>query len=69
MRCTTERLQFLNPGRGGKISRRTGMAKKNSRRGNNMRCTTERLQFLNPGSGGKINRRTGMAKKFAGGII
>jgi hypothetical protein len=30
MRCTTERLQFLNPGRGGKISRRKGEAKKNS---------------------------------------
>ncbi len=28
MRCTTERLQFLNPGSGGKINRRTGMAKK-----------------------------------------
>jgi hypothetical protein len=66
MRCTTERLQFLNPGSGGKINRRTGMAKK-IRRGKNMRCTTERLQFLNPGRGGKINRRPGEAKKIRRG--
>jgi hypothetical protein len=55
-------------GSGGKINRRTGMAKKICR-GKNMRCTTECFQFLNPGSGGKISSRTGEAKKFAGVII
>jgi hypothetical protein len=44
MRYNTERLQFLNPGSGGKINRRTGMAIKISRE-NNMRCTTEPFGF------------------------
>ncbi len=58
MSCTTERLQFLNPG--GEKNRCTGEAKKFAG-GNDMRCNTERLQFVNLGRGGKINRRTGEA--------
>jgi hypothetical protein len=67
MRFTTECLQFLHPGKGGKINRRTGVANKNSQGGIICDVAWNTFNLNIWGSGGIRNRCTGEAKKNSQG--